>query len=72
MNVNMDALKALELKLAEYGKANGAIAEHESANTNCSSGCTAACMGNCNNTCNAMCGNTCGGSCKGSAHGRHN
>lgn len=27
MKMNMDALKALELKLAEYSKENGAIAE---------------------------------------------
>ena len=30
MKMKMNALKALELKPAEYGKANGAIAEHES------------------------------------------
>ena len=59
MKINSDALKALELKLAQYGKVNSAIAEHKSANANCSSGCTISCNG----TCNAMCGNNCGGSC---------
>ena len=34
MKMNIEALKALELKLAEYSKANGAIAEHGSANAN--------------------------------------
>lgn len=47
MKINMEALKALELKLAEYNKKNGAIAEHTSANANCAAGCMGACHGNC-------------------------
>lgn len=62
MKMNLDALKALELKLAEYSTENGAIAEHTSANTNndCISGCTFSCIGSCSNSC--------AGSCKGSKH----
>ena len=56
MKMNMDALETLELKLAEYSKANGAIAEHESANANCS--------------CSGSCSGTCSGSCDGSKSGR--
>ena len=53
MKMNMDALKALELKLAEYGKENGAIAEHESGHKN---GCNAAdCAGSCWNSCSGSC-----------------
>lgn len=56
MKMNMDALKALELKLAEYSKANGAIAEHTSENKNgCSSGCTAGCVGSCHHSCSGSC-----------------
>ena len=54
MKMNMDALKALELKLADYSKANGAIAEHKSANMNdCAcqgKSCTGECFGSCKNT----------------------
>lgn len=55
MRMNMDALKALELKLAEYSKANGSIAEHESANANCKSGCTGGCVGSCKFDCAGSC-----------------
>lgn len=56
MKMNMDALKALELKLVEYSEENGAIAEHESANTNgCQSGCTAGCVGSCYHDCAGSC-----------------
>ena len=55
MKMNMDALKALELKLAEYTKANGSIAEHESANMNSCAcqgkSCLGECLGSCKNTC---------------------
>ena len=52
MKMNMDALKALELKLAEYGKENGAIAEHVSENVNgCNSGCFNSCYGSCTHSC---------------------
>lgn len=34
MKMNLDALKTLEIKLAEYSKANGVIAEHVSDNMN--------------------------------------
>lgn len=59
MKMNMDALKALELKLAEYSKANGVIAEHESANSNCHSSCA----NNCSGWCKGSCDNTCEGRC---------
>ena len=56
MTMNMDALKALELKLAEYSKENGTIATHESANVNsCKSGCTGGCVGSCQTTCSGSC-----------------
>ena len=55
MKMNMDAFKALELKLAEYSKVNGAIAEHESAIINCTcqgnASCTGHCYGSCTNSC---------------------
>lgn len=66
MKINVDALKALELKLAEYSKANGAIAEHESANTNCS----AVCNGTCSGGCKGLCKSGCGGGCQGGTMGR--
>ena len=66
MKMNMDALKALELKLAEYGKENGAIAEHTSLNSNCA-GCMTTCIGQCSG-CSGSCDNTCAGSCRGSKH----
>ncbi|MBQ3443931.1 MAG: hypothetical protein IJG33_11895 [Selenomonadaceae bacterium] len=49
MKIKIDALKALELKLAEYSKANGAIAKHNSSNINCNcrGGCQGSCMGSC-------------------------
>ena len=56
MKINIDALKALELKLAEYSKENGVIADHTSNNTNCS--------------CSGSCSGTCSGSCDGSKSGR--
>ena len=61
MKMNIDALKALELKLAEYSKENGAIATHESANTNCES---------CMTTCIGQCSSECSGGCKGGCNGR--
>ena len=66
MQINMDALKALELKLAEYSKENGAIAEHESANANCS----AVCNGTCSSGCKGLCKSGCGGGCQGGTMGR--
>ena len=51
MKINMDALKALELKLAEYSKANGLIAEHKSSNTNCNGTCAGVCTGGCYGGC---------------------
>ena len=54
MKMNLDALKALELKLDEYGKANGVIVEHKSS-------VNARCTG-----CSVRCGATCTGRCSGS------
>ncbi len=56
MKISIEAIKALELKLAEYSKENGAIAEHESANVNsCKSGCTGSCYGSCYHSCAGSC-----------------
>ena len=63
MKINMDALKALELKLAEYGKENGAIAEHESGHKNGCGTCSGTCWG-----CSGSCKDSCAGSCRGSKH----
>ena len=68
MNVNMDALKALELKLAEYCKVNGSIAEHESANVNCKHTCMGGCYGSMKTGC-GTCQNACYGRCLGSCTG---
>ena len=60
MKMNMEALKSLELKLAEFSKSNGAIAEHKSANANCNYGtCYGTCYG-----CHGSCDGSCSGSCK--------
>lgn len=61
MKITIDAFKALELKLAEYSKANGAIAEHESSNMNGCGSCTGSCWG-----CSGSCKSSCAGSCRGS------
>ena len=59
MKINMDVLKALELKLAEYSKENGAIAEHVASNANCynchGGGCTGDCVGSCYHSCSGSC-----------------
>ncbi len=51
----MKFLKALELKMAGYGKENGKFAKHELANVNgCGIGngrCTASCKGTCKYVC---------------------
>ena len=57
MKINIDALKSLEFKLAEYSKANGAIAEHHSSNENCST-CSGTCTGVCSGTCSTGCSGT--------------
>lgn len=58
MKMNMEALKTLELKLAEYSKANGAIAEHNSSNENKCSTCSGTCTGVCSGTCSTGCSGT--------------
>ena len=64
MRMSIDAIKTLELKLAEYSKENGVIAEHASGNMNYHEvGCNT-CVGKCTGTCD----NSCAGSCKGSKH----
>ena len=65
MKMNMEALKALELKLAEYSKESGAIAEHDSSGMNLygvGNGC-GACSGSCLGQCQGTCNYTCSGSC---------
>ena len=64
MKMDMDALKALELKLAEYSKENGMISEHESLNTNCYA-CDGSCRGDCYPGCSGSCKTSCSGSCYG-------
>ncbi|MBR4383375.1 MAG: hypothetical protein IKP64_07440 [Selenomonadaceae bacterium] len=61
MKINSDALKALELKLAEYSKANGTIAEHDSANNNSYDVCRATCKGSCFGNCLGSCAVGCTG-----------
>ena len=65
MKMNIEALKALELKLAEYSQENEAVAVHESSNSNsygstscgsCSGGCMFGCDGGCKNGCNGPSG----------------
>lgn len=66
MKMNLEALKLLELKLAEYSKVNGAIAEHESSNTNAACvGCTGHCSGGCSGSCQSSCSGGCRGGCNG-------
>lgn len=55
MKINLDALKVLEFKLAEYAKANGAIAEHTSSNTNYNSSFMTTCLFDCKGNCKYIC-----------------
>ena len=55
MKMNIDILKTFELKLAEYAKANGTIAEHDSSNMNCKDSCSGSCTGNCFGSCAVGC-----------------
>ena len=58
MKVNNELLKELELKLSEYSKRNGMIAEHSSQNVNCNAcgtNCTYECTGDCKTGCVGMC-----------------
>ena len=68
MKMDLDALKVLELKLAEYGKENGSIAEHTSLHNDsfcdgtCAGGCSGGCYGGCSATStNVHTPNYCGG-----------
>ena len=67
MKMNMDALKALELKLAEYGKENGIISTHESASMNY---CQCTGLG-CGTQCSGACSGSCAGGCSGGSSGRY-
>ena len=62
MKMDMDALKALELKMAEYSRENGAIAEHESENKNLCETCMSTCTGQCQYSCSGSCEHSCSGS----------
>ena len=64
MRMNMNALNALRLKLAEYSKENGAIAEHVSLSMNrfCFD-----CAGNCRGLCAVGCGGACASTCIGTS-----
>ena len=61
MEMNMEALKALELKLAEYTKEKEAIAKHESSNNNSCIGCGTTCKGSCTGNCFGSCAVGCTG-----------
>ena len=65
MQMNMEALKALKLKLAEYSKENGAIAEHVSSNMNVCFNCEARCKASCSADCYGSCSGGCYSGCKG-------
>ena len=67
MKMNMDALKALELKLAEYSEKNGTIATHNSANMNI---CQCTGLG-CGTQCSGACSGSCSGGCSGGSSGRY-
>ena len=58
MKINIEILKTLELKLAEYSKENGTIAEHASGNVN---SCRGICKGSCSGTCQYVCLGACTG-----------
>lgn len=55
MKIDLETIKLLEIKLAEYGKKNDTIAEHTSANVNSCGGCTGSCTGNCFGSCAVGC-----------------
>ncbi|MBQ2951691.1 MAG: hypothetical protein IJE12_11745 [Prevotella sp.] len=57
MKINLEALNALELKLNEYSKVNGSIAEHKSQNSNSCTDCysSGGCKGTCRGTCVSVC-----------------
>lgn len=57
MKMNLEALKALELKLNEYSKVNGPVAEHLSQNSNSCTDCYTG--GGCKGTCRATCISKC-------------
>ena len=56
MELNKETLKTLERKLAEYSKANGDIAVHDSLHNNdvCRPGCRGTCDANCTHGCRNM------------------
>ena len=68
MNIDLETLKALELKLVKYTKVNGAIAEHESVNKNRCNGCVGTCLGMCTYD---GCGGSCAGTCSRTADERN-
>ena len=59
MKINLEALNALELKLNEYSKVNGAIAEHQSQNSNDCTDCYRSGGGGCKGTCRGTCISAC-------------
>lgn len=59
MKMNLEALKALEQKLADYSKANGPIAEHMAQNSNSCSDCYRTGGGGCKGTCRGTCVSKC-------------
>lgn len=61
MKMNLEALKALEMKLAEYSKVNGPIAEHMAQNSNTCTDCYQTGGGGCKGTYRGTCGGSCNG-----------
>lgn len=59
MKVNFEALKALELKLAEYSEVNGSVSEHMSQNSNSCTDCYSTGGGGCKGTCRGTCISAC-------------
>lgn len=57
MKMKLEALKALEQKLADYSSENGTIAEHMAQNLNSCTDCysNGGCKGTCRGTCVSVC-----------------
>lgn len=59
MKMNLEALKALEAKLAQYASDNGSIAEHMAQNSNSCTDCYQTGGGGCKGTCRGTCVSKC-------------
>lgn len=59
MKMNLEALRALEAKLAQFSNENGPIAEHMSQNSNSCDDCYRTGGGGCKGTCRGTCISKC-------------